>query len=67
VLHAQVTVFAPVEVQRAVDAHPPLFVAQPLIPVHTAPLPAYPELHVQALAPGPVLVHAAFGSHPPWL
>jgi hypothetical protein len=39
VLQAQLTVSAPVEVQRAVDAHPPLFVAHPLMPVQVVPFP----------------------------
>jgi hypothetical protein len=38
-LQAQVTVPAPVEVQCAVAAQPPLFTAHPLTPVQVTPLP----------------------------
>jgi hypothetical protein len=46
VLQAQVAVSAPVDVHCAVGAHPPLFVAHALIPVHVVPVPVYPELQV---------------------
>jgi hypothetical protein len=38
-LHTQLTVPAPVEAQCAVEAQPPLLVAQALTPVHVWPLP----------------------------
>jgi hypothetical protein len=38
-LQAQLTIPAPVDVQWAVRAHPPLFVAHALTPVHVMPLP----------------------------
>jgi hypothetical protein len=38
-LQAQLTVLAPVDVHCAWVSHPPLFVAQPLIPVQVIPLP----------------------------
>jgi hypothetical protein len=64
-LQAHVFVFAPVDVQAAVAAHPPLFTPHELIPVQVVPSPEYPALHEQLFAPGPVIVHAALASHPP--
>jgi hypothetical protein len=38
-LQEQLTVPAPVDVQCAAAAHPPLFAAHPLMPVQLTPLP----------------------------